>query len=241
MATFFIIAAVVLLAACAIHWFAAGCCDLEDFFIDEYGWVTILCVVLLSLIVFGFIFWVWWIMLIITGAIAVIAIPLIYYFFFYYPDYDEDDENDEDNETYKTKYKCLNCGAPVTETINGRKHTFKCEFCQTDYTKSELFSGKNDNDEKFSLSDFETEYFEACDIFGFQPQYNHSASQIDRKYEKLYEKNYDCEFEENLEDAYDFFSEEETSIKEYLTKNDENTIEKKYRFYLSRIQKDGEL
>lgn len=67
-----IVALAVLLVACFIHWKAADCDGFGDFFIESYGWVTVLAVLLLGGAGFGIVFWGWpW------KIVLSVAVPLV--------------------------------------------------------------------------------------------------------------------------------------------------------------------
>ena len=79
----------------------------------------------------------------------------------------------------------------------------------------------------------------------FRPYNFHSEKQIERKRDKLkkmidnYEQIYDdvyfsMDAEEILEEAYDFFIENESEIKEYFDKYGETEIKNRYEAYESQ-------
>ncbi len=71
-----IVVLAVLLIGCFIHWKAADCTDFEEFFVDAYGWITIVAIFLAGGVGFGIIFWGWnWkIILMVAVPVAVLLI-----------------------------------------------------------------------------------------------------------------------------------------------------------------------
>lgn len=252
MNVFFIVFGIILIAACIIHWFAANCVDLEDFLIDEHGWVTIIVVIAVGAVVAGFVFWIWWVMLIILGCLAVIggiAGLIIRRANDYGGYYDGDDE---EVVSQKTKYKCDNCGAKLVKFTVKKgfddKTEYKCEYCGVSYTAKELLGVKMGADwmkekgfDEMTLTDFEEEYFEACERFMFRPYNEHTQNEIERRYDKLnakidryedvYEDVNEWDQREVLEEANDFLTESEKEIKEYFAKHTTENIKKRYEFY----------
>lgn len=255
---FLLVSVIVLVLACFIHYCAAECIDAEDFFIDEYGWITIVAILALALVVYGFIYWLWWAMLIIVGGLAVIAV--IVFLIFYALDggferYDDndyiDDDSDDDEESGKrviTRYKCPNCGAAITKYENpfGDKKKYRCDYCGTSFEKKDLkiiTTCINENNEKteIEIDDFEEEYFEACERMDFRPYNRHTYKQIDRKRDKLQDMLDNCkniyedvssyDSEDILDNAYDFLTDNEGEIEEYFDKYGEATIKERYEAY----------
>ena len=219
--------------------------DFFDTFFGEFGWVTVLVVLGFGGIVFGFIEWIWWAMLLILLGILFV-IGFIVFFCAKNGDSDVDDE-EEKKEIENTSYKCDNCGAPVSKIISYddygvKKVKYKCTFCNTCYSKNQVLSilDSSKSISVVDLDDWEEEYFEVCDLMFFRPYNKHTMKQIDRKHEKLKEKidNFEEPYgysslddEDILNNAYDFFSDNQDEIEEYFKKFGEEEIRKRYDFY----------
>ena len=253
---FWLIAAIVLIVACVAHFFIAECIDIADFF-DEGGWITILAVAVISAIVYGFIYWIWWAMLIITVGVAALALIVAgVYAHYENSGYDNEDvdysEDKKDEET--TRYKCPNCGAAISKIYVGGNIVYKCAYCNTTFDKKDLklvvsIDDRNGKTVEIEIDDFEEEYFEACERMNFRPYNIHSAKQIERRRDKLdrliqngedvYDE--DCyDQDEILEDAYDFFIDNEREIKEYFDKYGDEEIKKRYEAYADGDEEDEE-
>ena len=266
MAIFWIVALVVLLIACAIHWFVNDCCDLGDFF-DDCGWITFVVVLCVELTVFGFIFWKWWAMLIIVGSIVVVAVVVFVLLMHFLNKYDEyDDSEDEDDEYAPTHYKCPNCGAAVSKFLTDYDYThakpiygYKCLYCGVEFDEKGIKEiaqkARNSNDERglngkvgdktnlnyADLTDFEDEYFMACDRMLFRPYNLHSSKQIERRFEALLEQinNFkdiydDIDWynsEDVLQRSFDFLEDNDEEIKEYFDKYGGEEIQNRYQVY----------
>lgn len=243
---FWIIAAIVLIIACVAHYFIADCCGLEDFFTCEYGWVTIIAVAVIAPIIYGFIYWIWWAMLIIMSVAAVIAAVTVYLVVRHEnADYDGETDYDEDDDEL-TRYKCPNCGAAISKVYTDGEIGYKCAYCNTTFEKKDMkLVIAVDGAGYIEIDDFEEEYFNACERMDFRPYNFHSEKQIERKRDKLkkmidnYEQIYDDVYfsrdaEEILEEAYDFFIENESEIKEYFDKYGETEIKNRYEAYESQ-------
>ena len=241
----------VLLIACIIHWFAADCMDFEDFFIDEYGWVTITAVCVLTGIVFGFIFWVWWAMLIIIGAVLLLGggVAIVLY-------KKGANESEEEKKEVKTNFRCPNCGANIVKEETFFEKRFYCKYCDTEFTLKELKRGEAKPSEQeakvkedgIDLSDFEEEYFDACYRFKFRPYNKHGRRQLERRYEQLQNRLFDIDKlyedtdrddDELLDEAYAFLSEEE-AIGAYLNEEKEEVIKERYEYFLENYIADEE-
>ena len=108
---------------------------------------------------------------------------------------------------------------------------------------------RNGKTVEIEIDDFEEEYFEACERMNFRPYNIHSAKQIERRRDKLdrliqngedvYDE--DCyDQDEILEDAYNFFIDNEREIKEYFDKYGEEEIKKRYEAYADGDEEDEE-
>ena len=204
------------------------------YLIDDLGWINILACVGGFAILAGFIFWSWKLMLLIVLFLIFVAIIIFLILYYINKDDEEDEENEEIVSQTKSVYKCKNCGASLlkleVETGEDRKVVYKCEHCGISGTLKEIRDNKNeeeivDSKTEIELSDFEEEYFSACETMSFRPHNSHTQKQIDRKYEKLTDMIYDGELsydddyrddEDILDEAYDFFSENTDEIEEYL-------------------------
>ena len=255
---------VVLLIACVIHWHVTDCVDLEDFFVYEYGWVTILAVCLVSGVVLGCIFWIWWAVLLIAAALCVLGGIGLFAHIKYNRQEDNFEETDfsEDDMTEKIKrnYKCPNCGAQIFEekktALANRAVRFYCTHCGTYFTEREL-KGFVDDDSKLEysedidLTDFEEDYFEACYRLNFRPYNAHSKRQLERRYETIQNQIWEHDFvydddedgsesEEILDGAYEFFKEESAAIEQYLNDRTETEIKARYEYFLENYIEDGD-
>lgn len=229
---------IVLIVACIIHYFVADCIDLQEFFFDEHGWLTILSVCIITAIIFGFIFWTWWIMLIITMSIAIVAGIIICF------SYKKNKSTIIEEASIKTGYKCPNCGAALIKfktTTAFENNKLKCIYCDVIYEKKDLQKNNYHNNE-IELTDFEEEYFYACVHLFFRPYNPHSQPIILSRYKKLSEKikNYDYIYDDEYSDdeemvlnnAYSFFIDNQHEINEYLEQHDIQTIKEHYELYL---------
>ena len=257
-AIFWIVVIVVSIIALLIHTYIVevGIDDIEDIIeslIVGFGWITVLVVIGIGAIVYGFLFWIWWIMLIIVVGVALIA--LVAWIIWKIIDnrfYDDMEVEDEEDEIIKTKYKCGNCGANVSKIIiadeyGDEKIIYKCEYCGITYTKKELLGIKTESndDNKYTgidLTDFEEEYFDACERFFYKPYNKHSRTRIESKYNFLTNKidngddiyddlEWSDDATEILDTAYEFLTENEQEIEEYFSKVDETEIKRRYEFY----------
>ena len=245
----------VLLIACAIHWRVKDCIDFGDFFIDEYGWVTVLAVCGVSGIVLGCIYWIWWAALLIGLGVALcVGVGIVLYNKYAWGDVGEEEEEDPAEEK-KSNFRCPNCGAQL---VKGRKQ-FRCPYCGTYFTKKELREDRaREQGEEFpkdvpapDLDDFEEEYFDACFRLDFRPYNAHTEKQLERRYNKLSEQLSCGEFtycddedgyqsEDMLEEAYSFFREEGKAIARYLNESDADEIRKRYEFFCQALTSDDD-
>lgn len=223
--------------------------DFAEYLIDDYGWINILSCVGGSAIVAGFIFWSWKIMLIIVASLVVVGafVGLIIWKLSNRDFSEEDESYEEIISSSKSVFKCKNCGASLlkqlVETDEGRKTRYLCEHCGVSGSLKEIRQKKTDEKiEEIEINDFEEEYFDACIVMGFRPHNRHTQKQIDRKYDKLMNQIEEDEitFEEDdrddediLDEAYAFFSDNVDEIDEYLTKETEENIRKKFDYYNS--------
>lgn len=257
-ALYWIIAGIVLIVSLTIHRLATGVVlDAEDFFSpSEFfafflveGWINALVVALLSVIVFGFVFWNWIIMLIILGVIIVAAVVL---FIILANKFGSTDDSDESTDLKNTVYKCPNCGASIKKRYNEDmdKTEYFCDYCKTCFSKKDILNGKVrvDNEQKrdkyedIELSDFEDEYFDACEKMFFRPYNAHTNSEIQFRYDKLkrkidnFENIYkDVSFygqEKILQEAYDFLVANKERIEEYFAKHTEEEIKTRTEFFM---------
>ena len=249
---FWIVVAVVTLIALLIHaaidW--GGTYDFDDLietFAESYGWVTVLVCLGIGGIVFGFIAWIWWAMLIIT-IVLVIAGVVIGVIIHHANSYDYDEESESEDKKIQTSFKCKNCGSSIVKEIyfdddGYQRIKYYCEHCDSVFSKRELYGLKNPDSkiEEYDLEDWEEEYFKACDILEFKPHNNHTQKQIDRKKERLENMSWSGEYEyeddtmdtdEALDYAYDFFSDNEDEIQDYLNRYTPEEIKKRYEYYL---------
>lgn len=244
---FLLVSGALLLIACIVYGKLAICDDLEDFF-AEGGWLVILAGLAVAAIVYGFIYWIWWAMLIITVGVAALALIVAgVYVHYENSGYDNKDvdysEDKKDEET--TRYKCPNCGAAISKIYVGGNIVYKCAYCNTTLDKKDLklvvsIDDRNGKTVEIEIDDFEEEYFEACERMLFRPYNFHSMKQIERRRDKLdrliqngedvYDEDY-YDQDEILEDAYEFFIDNEREIKEYFDKYGEEEIKKRYEAY----------
>ena len=102
---------------------------------------------------------------------------------------------------------------------------------------------KEELQKKIELTDFEEEYFDACQTFGYKPYNRHTQNQINRKYEKLQEQidngeiEFSCRDDDNdvLDCAYNFLLDHIDEINEYFAAVPADEIKMRYEFCL-----DGE-
>lgn len=185
-------------------------------------------------------------MLIIMSVAAVIAAVTVYLVVRHEnADYDGETDYDEDDDEL-TRYKCPNCGAAISKVYTDGEIGYKCAYCNTTFEKKDMkLVIAVDGAGYIEIDDFEEEYFNACERMDFRPYNFHSEKQIERKRDKLkkmidnYEQIYDDVYfgrdeEEILEEAYDFFIENESEIKEYFDKYGETEIKNRYEAYESQ-------
>lgn len=247
---FWIIVGIVAIIALLIHTYNEEFgIDFEDIFeclIEDFGWVTVLVVVGIGGIVYGFAFWVWWIMLLIVGGVVVITIIAFAIFYHY-----NNKEILYEETTEKTKYKCDNCGAFIVRKTDAYGNvTHYCEYCGISYDENDDYDedeeDEYDDEEEITLSDFEEEYFNACEKFFYKPYNEHSESRIDNKYKELcarlkhgtiYEDSYNTAIDKiDLDTAYNFFKKQEDEIEDYFLNYDEDEIKSRYEYYLKNYE-----
>ncbi|MDY6367306.1 MAG: hypothetical protein SPL13_02165 [Clostridia bacterium] len=256
-AIFWIIVGVVAIIALLIHTYIseAGIDDIEDVFecfIGDGGWITVLIVLGIGAIIFGFVFWIWWAMILIVAAVFTLVLVVLYFI-----GRDYNDENEEEKDIIKTKFKCTNCGAAIEKITTEdweKKIVYKCPYCGITYTKKDLLNEKSVNEvksnEKIELTDFEEEYFNSCFRLFFKPYNNHSVKMIEGKYNSLKGKIDDCEdiyedidcfdSEDILQSSKDFLINNEQEINDYILKIGETEIKRRYEFYCELKDADGE-
>jgi hypothetical protein len=224
-------------------------------FLSE-GWWIVLIIAAIAGIVCGFIFWKWQAMLIVLGSLFLTGgvVFLIY----------KIKERNEvlswiqakGNETATekdTQHKCVNCGGNIKKFIieNGLGESrveYGCSYCGVMYTKKELNKNKNKEgiiaSKEIELTDFEEEYFDACQSFDFRPYNSHTEKQIERRYgkfqeridngESLFTDSNGCDNSEDvIEDTRDFLIENINEINCYLNGLSEEEIKKRYEYFLS--------
>lgn len=229
--------------------------DIVGSFIEGVGWIIVLSIIGIGAIIYGFVFWIWWIMLIIVLGVAVIAV--VVWLITHNRSYRYKETGEIENKVVKTKYKCENCGANISKIITGdgyggERIIYKCDYCgitydeNDDYNEDEEDGGDEYDDEEITLTDFEEEYFNACEKFFYKPYNEHSASRIENKYKELcarlkhgtiYEDSDDAKIDEiDLVSAYNFFKEQESEIEDYFLDYDEDEIKSRYEYYLENYE-----
>ena len=256
---FLIVSGIVLVVALIIHKLIVdGDLDLDMldmFFIDDGGWITVLVVVLLAAIVYGFIFWIWWAMLLIVlgvSTLGVVGLIVLVHFIRKEEESSDESDDEDDNEEIATGYHCQGCGASLFKRFceddeGNMRPVYCCDFCGAQYTKKDLENKMTDSDtnvEEVDLDDWEEEYFDACYYLRFKPYCEHSERQLQRRYDQLNEEYDSADIDddqwEKIEAANEFFKDEENEIGQYLQSNDEETIKKHYQYYLSLIEDEDD-
>ena len=256
-----IVTVAILIIACVIHWFAVDAIDFGDFFVDEFGWITILSVLALGGIVFGFIFWLWWAMLLITIGALIIG-GIIGIIIWRKNKAEERELSKIEESKSSTHYKCKNCSATITKIVSQNAYKkdvkYKCEHCDIIYSKSDLYNIENAGTiigggkaNEIELTDFEEEYFDACQTFDFRLHNPHTKNQIERCYEKIKERinNFEIQFIDNsktiftdsydldnsekvVKDARDFLINHIVEIDVYLRSLSQEKIKQRYEYFL---------
>ena len=229
-----------------------GSFDFEDFFedfIDDYVWITFVTCLGIGAAIFGFMFWIWWVVLLILVAVIAIVATVSIIVYVRYKKEDEMAQIYNVKEKIQTQFDCKNCGAKITKIIEencfgNQKVRYICEHCNTVYEKRDLYSlsNKSISAEPCDLDDWEVDYFEACFRLNFKPHNKHTGKQLERRHDSLYDKICneeiiyddvdDYDQEEVLDDAQDFFENNEEEIAEYLNSKDPNDIAKRFAYFL---------